>query len=153
MTRRTARPRKGHCSSLQLCLPRGKGRISSPSTIGSGPFGEMLKTAKLLGNSTNAREAVSGQQTALRDSLEVINLPHPAGQWVPSGTNLVFTSSWGLQRSRPRQRVRCSFTSSVLSSSSTSSVRHCSDFRLSHVIHDGGRHLGLPAPALRESPR
>ena len=27
-------------------------------------------------------------ETALRGSLEVFDLPHPAGQWVPSGINL-----------------------------------------------------------------
>ena len=31
---------------------------------------------------------ISVSQTALRDSLEVFDLAHPAGQWVPSGTNL-----------------------------------------------------------------
>jgi hypothetical protein len=30
---------------------------------------------------------ISGYQTALRGSLEVFNLAHPAGQWVPSGEN------------------------------------------------------------------
>jgi hypothetical protein len=42
----------------------------------------------LRGKSRLVERRVSVYQTALRSSLEILDLAHPAGQWVPSGTNL-----------------------------------------------------------------
>ena len=79
-----------------------------------------------------ARIAGAKQKNATSNSTASLSVtpPHPVGC---SGRALA--------------SVRRSFTSSVLSSSSTS-VRQCSDFRLSHVIHDGGQlsvYLRLPS--------
>ena len=40
------------------------------------------------GKTTMVEKPIDVQQTALRGSLEVFDLAHPAGQWVPSGENL-----------------------------------------------------------------
>jgi hypothetical protein len=42
----------------------------------------------LRGKSMVADRRNPVEQTALRGSLEVFDLAHPAGQWVPSGENL-----------------------------------------------------------------
>ena len=51
-------------------------------------IGKSLKRLDWLGKSEVFEKRISVWQTALRGSLEVFDLPHPAGQWVPSGENL-----------------------------------------------------------------
>ena len=51
-------------------------------------IGEAKETEGFTGKIEDVREADFCLATALRGSLEVFDLAHPAGQWVPSGENL-----------------------------------------------------------------
>ena len=53
------------------------------------PIGEVKERKDLRAKPTISERRISVWQTALRGSLEVSDLTHPAGQWVPSGENLV----------------------------------------------------------------
>jgi hypothetical protein len=52
-------------------------------------IGEVKETEGFARKNDDGREVdFHLEQTALRGSLEVFDLAHPAGQWVPSGENL-----------------------------------------------------------------
>jgi hypothetical protein len=52
------------------------------------PAWELIEREGFARKIEDVGEADSLSQTALRGSLEVLDLAHPAGQWVPSGENL-----------------------------------------------------------------
>src|SRR5688572_1441061 len=68
---------------LSLCRAKTALTEPTPATRSIGGNSEGLR-----GKSRLDERQISVQQTALRGSLEVFDLAHPAGQWVPSGTNL-----------------------------------------------------------------
>jgi hypothetical protein len=49
---------------------------------------EVIEARRFTRKNDDGRNADRRLATALRGSLEVVDLAHPAGQWVPSGENL-----------------------------------------------------------------
>jgi hypothetical protein len=63
-------------------------RASSANSSQVARSEKQKKGKDLRGESKMSESLISVYETALRGSLEVFYLAHPAGQWVPSGENL-----------------------------------------------------------------
>jgi hypothetical protein len=95
---------------------------------------KLLEGLNLLGKTKVADSLIGVEQTALRGSLEVLDLAHPAGQWVPSGTNL------GHHPSLPRvQSRRVSYGSA--SHAKDAALAADAKFAASGVEHGGGNFI------------
>jgi hypothetical protein len=73
---------------IETLLPGSRPRVTV--AMGSrGPTANVARSLRRGSRPPSDREAdFRLEQTALRGSLEVFDLAHPAGQWVPSGENL-----------------------------------------------------------------
>jgi hypothetical protein len=74
--------------SPRLSLRRDKTASREPNASQLDRFVKWKRVIGLRGKSKMSERRFPFSKTGLRGSLEVFDLPHPAGQWVPSGENL-----------------------------------------------------------------